>query len=94
MEIIGFIMIGLMLAVVTYQNHQLLKNGDKLMATLADVNAALDKVASGVDALETQIADLKAKVAAGSTVSQADLDALSNRVSAISNDISDTSDQG
>lgn len=64
------------------------------MATLAEVNAALDKVASGVDGLEAQIADLKAKVAAGSAVTQADLDALADRVSAVSADISDTSDQG
>ena len=64
------------------------------MATLAEVNAALDAVASGVDGLEAHIKDLKAQVAAGSAVTQADLDALAAKAAAVSADIADTSDQG
>lgn len=46
------------------------------MATLADLQGHLNDISTGVDVLKQQIADLKAQVAAGSPVTQADLDAL------------------
>lgn len=64
------------------------------MATLQELNATLDAVATGVDALEASIADLKKQVAAGGAVTQTDLDALAAKASAISADIADTTDQG
>lgn len=86
--------VGLMLAVIIRQNTLLLNEAHKIMATLAEVNATLDSVADGVNALEAQIADLKAQVAAGSAVTQADLDALGEKAAGIAADIADTSDQG
>lgn len=64
------------------------------MATVAELNSTLDAVAAGVDSLESSIADLKAQVAAGGAVTQADLDALTAKAQAIVADIADKSDQG
>ena len=74
--------------------HKLLRKVDHIMSTLKELNDLLDGVATGVDGLETAIKDLKAQVAAGSPVSQADLDALVTKVQAIGADIADPSDQG
>ena len=86
--------IGLMLAVIILNQLTLRRKVDCLMATLAEVNAVLDAVAAGVDALEAAIADLKTQVAAGGVVSQAKLDALSAKAADIAADIADSSDQG
>lgn len=64
------------------------------MATVEELRASLDSIASGVDALEQGIKDLKAQVAAGGVVSQADLDALAAKAAEIVADIADVSDQG
>ena len=86
--------IGLMLAGIILTLTQLLGNERAIMATLKELNDLIDGVAVGVDGLEAAIKDLKAQVAAGSPVSQADLDALVAKVQAIGTDIADTSDQG
>lgn len=56
---------------------------ESLMASNADLKADLDDIKAGVAAVSTQltaqaqsIADLKAQLAAGSPITQADLDAL------------------
>lgn len=72
----------------------LLEKGDQLMATFEDVKATLASVASGVDRLEAQIADLKQQVKNGGVITQAQLDELSASAAAIGTDIDDTSDQG
>ena len=72
----------------------LLRGVTQIMATLVEVNAKLDQIATGVDGLETAIAELKAQVAAGHVVSQEELDALGAKAAAIFADIQDTSDQG
>lgn len=88
-----FIILGLMLAVITYLLIKLLGKGSNLMATVAEISAKLDDIQTGVDALEKEISDLKAKVASGGVASQADLDSLMTKVSAVSDDLKDTSDQ-
>jgi uncharacterized protein YoxC len=79
---------------IAIQGVLLLRKVGKIMATLAELNSAIDAVATGVDGLEAAIADLKAQLAAGSPVTQADLDALFDKVQAIGADIADASDQG
>lgn len=83
-----------MQAVILLLNYELLKHWRCIMSTFQEIQATLDEVAAGVNALEASIADLKAKVAAGSAVSQADLDALGAKAAEIVADIADTSDQG
>jgi len=63
------------------------------MATVAELKASLASIADGVNALEAGIVDLKAQVAAGGVVSQADLDELAQKAADIVADIADTSDQ-
>ena len=65
-----------------------------LMATVQELKDALAKIAAGVDALESAIKDLKAQVAAGGAVTQADLDELAKSAADVVADIADTSDQG
>ena len=65
-----------------------------IMANLAEVKAVLASVSAGVDGLESAIADLKAQVAAGHVITQAELDELHAQAKAIGDDIADTSDQG
>lgn len=70
----------------------LIRKVEEFMATLQELNDTLDAVAEGVNGLEAAIKDLKAQVAAGGVVSQADLDALFEKAKAIGSDIADTSD--
>lgn len=71
--------------------HQELK--EILMANFQEVKDGLSALAAGVDSLEQKIKDLKAEVAAGHVISQAELDELGALVSAISADAADDSDQ-
>lgn len=90
-----FNMIGVALAVaILTQLTRLLRKQGQLMSTFAEVKAQLEAVATGVDNLEAAIADLKAQVAAGHVITQAELDELGALAAAIGADISDTSDQG
>lgn len=68
--------------ILSYQ-RLLLHKVNQIMATLADVQAALtaqttatDSLIANSDAMEAQITDLLAKVAAGTTVTAADLQAI------------------
>lgn len=88
------ITVGAMFAVMFQRQTLLLRKVDCIMATFQELSDTLDKIASGVNGLEAAIADLKAQVAAGHVVSQAELDALGVKAAAISADIADTSDQG
>lgn len=72
----------------------LLRKGHTIMANLQDLKAAIAAVAKGVDGLEEAITGLKAQLAAGGAVTQADLDELFASVQAIGADIADPSDQG
>lgn len=65
-----------------------------IMSTLAEVKDMVAKVAAGVDALEAKIAELKKAVADGHVISQDELDALSQSIKAIGDDIADPADQG
>ncbi len=66
---------------------QLVAQGAKLMAAEADLQAGLDKLAVDIsarlDALNAQIAALQTQLAAGSPVTQAQLDALTTEVNTI-----------
>jgi hypothetical protein len=53
-----------------------------LLMTIADLNGKLDAIASGVEGLKQQIADLKNQPPAVAT--QADLDALGAKLDAVS----------
>lgn len=79
-------LIGLVLGIILWKVNN-------IMATVKDISDKLDSVAAGVDGLEAEIKALKAQVAAGGAVSEADLDGLLAKVDAIGTDISDTSDQ-
>jgi hypothetical protein len=59
--------------------------GDIIMASEADLQADLDKIAAGVTAAIASIADLKAQIAALGTgpVTQAQLDALTAQADSI-----------
>lgn len=72
----------------------LLRKVDTMAATFAEVKATLEAVASGVDKLEAQIAELKAEVARGGVITQDQLDQLQKAAADIGSDINDTSDQG
>ena len=87
-----FLLVGMLAAILT-QNHKLLKHQETFMATVQELRDALAAVAAGVDKLEAGIKDLKAQVAAGGVVSQADLDELAASAAAVVADIADTSDQ-
>lgn len=71
----------------------LLKRTGEIMASLQEVKDQLAVVAAGVDGLEQKVKELKEQLAAGSPVTQADLDALFDQVAAIGADIADDSDQ-
>lgn len=64
-----------------------------IMATLQELNDKLDSVAAGVNGLEDAIKALKEQVANGGVVTQAELDGLMAKATAIGDDISDNSDQ-
>lgn len=90
-----FSTLGLALAVaILIQQTLLLRKLGSMASTFAEVKATLESVATGVNGLEAAIADLKAKVAAGAVITQAELDALGKQASDIVADIADTSDQG
>jgi len=82
-----------MLAVIAQTQLVLLRKVDLLMATFLEVSAKLDVVAAGVNDLEAAIAQLKADVAEGHVITQAELDELMAKASAIGDDIADPSDQ-
>ncbi len=90
---VGYFILLSMLAGIVGGITKLLDIGSKIMATLQELKDSLQAVADGVDALEAGIKDLKAQVAAGGVVSQADLDALAAKAAEIVADIADTSDQ-
>lgn len=93
--VIYTLLIGLMLAVIYLALSSLLRKVIHLiMATFAELSAALDSVQAGVDGLEAAIKDLKAQVAAGHVITQAELDSLMTKAQAINADIADPSDQG
>jgi len=81
------------LIVVGFMFYVLNQHQGVIMATLAELNAKVDAVAEGVNSLEASIKALKEQVENGGLVSQADLDALMAKVTAIGDDISDPSDQ-
>ncbi len=66
--------------------------GDLLMAKVEDLQADLDKlkadVSARLDALAATIADLKQQIAAGTPVTQEQLDALDAEVKAIDDSVS------
>lgn len=66
--------------------------GVAVMAKVEELFAMLDTIADGVNALEADIKELKAQVAAGQPVSQEQLDALFAKAQSIGSDIADTSD--
>lgn len=78
--ILVFVVLG---AVAVFGLFDINGKVDDLMATLQDVQTDLQAITDGVATLATEIADLKAKVAAGSPVTQADLDALDVKAKAI-----------
>lgn len=63
------------------------------MATVQDLKDSLKAIGEGVNALEDGIKDLKAQLAAGGAVTQADLDELAATAAAVVADIADTTDQ-
>lgn len=67
--------------------NQLITQGETLMAKFQDFQADLDKlktdISAKLDALAKTIADLKAQIAAGSPVTQEQLDAVDAEVQAI-----------
>jgi cell division protein FtsB len=88
-------LVGMVFAVIIILLQiQLLQNVGNIMATVQELKDALASIADGVNALEQGIKDLKAQVAAGGVVSQADLDELAAKAAEIVSDIADTSDQG
>lgn len=90
MNILVLLSLGFALWFLYQTNHKL----GGIMATLTELQSLMDSVASGVDALEAAIADLKTQVGNGGVVTQEDLDALHARAQAIVDDIAETSDQG
>jgi len=67
--------------------------GGYVMATVQDLKDSLKAIGEGVNALEQGIKDLKAQVAAGGAVTQADLDELAKTAADVVADIADVSDQ-
>lgn len=67
------------------------------MATLAEVQQALADLQASVDANQAKviarIQELKDQIAAGGTITEADLDGLMTTVKAIQSDV-DTTDEG
>jgi len=82
-----------MLAAIFIQNRLLLEIQEKTMATVQELKDSLKAIGEGVDALELGLKDLKAQVAAGGVVSQADLDELAAKAAEVVADIKDTTDQ-
>lgn len=82
-----------MQAVTLYGTFLLLRKGILIMATVQELKDAMEAIKTGVDTLEADIKALNDKVAAGSPVTQADLDALAESAKAIVADIADDSDR-
>ena len=67
------------------------QKADKIMADLATVKADLAQLVTDVNTMKTttaqQIADLKAQIAAGSPVTQADLDEIDATIKGLDTDV-------
>lgn len=62
---------------------------DKLMADLTALNAALDDLAGEEASVVTELQRLSALIASGGSVSQSDIDALTARVTSVSQGLKD-----
>src|SRR5438552_6526467 len=62
---------------------QIMANLNQIQADLADLSTTVTSLSNGLDTIGTEIADLKAQIAAGGVITQADLDGLDATVQTI-----------